>query len=89
MAGVCFVSSVYCCVQAASRLAGLKRYFAVDTSYVFKKLLLIMFPYTHRVCYTHMHARMHTYTRMHTHVHTHTHTRTHAHTHTHTHTHTH
>lgn len=28
----------------------LKYYFAVDTSYVYKKLGLIFFPFTHRVC---------------------------------------
>ena len=27
----------------------MKRYFAVDTSYVLKKLFLLVFPYTHRV----------------------------------------
>ncbi|XP_003385766.1 PREDICTED: protein YIF1B-B-like isoform X1 [Amphimedon queenslandica] len=35
--------------QTVSRFApGLKRYFAVDTSYVLKKLQIILFPYTHR-----------------------------------------
>ena len=43
------VNNLLWCSQAASRLAGLKRYFAVDTSYVMKKLFLLVFPYTHRV----------------------------------------
>lgn len=29
-------------------MTGLKMYFAVDTQYVLKKLMLLMFPYTHR-----------------------------------------
>ena len=29
-------------------MTGLKMYFAVDTQYVLKKLMLLLFPYTHR-----------------------------------------
>lgn len=39
----------------------LKYFFAVDTKYVMKKLLLLMFPYTHQVKYSFLNQRHNVY----------------------------
>jgi len=44
------ISNLFFQVDKYISVSKLKYYFAVDTSYVAKKLLLIAFPFTHQVC---------------------------------------